>query len=194
MKLTTASVAALAMPIGKSDHITWDADLPGFGVRLRGDRKSYVVQYRIGGGTRRESLGDTRKVKLEDARKIARARFAQVELGVDPTAAKAQARVASTAASLRPWGASAERYLAPVTAPKAACDRRPTLPPSAISVCIGGRCAIDRSAASAAPRSQRGCRRSLQRTVACRLPGRGLIYRRCLPLEPCGRGCAIPIR
>jgi hypothetical protein len=33
-----------------------------------------------------DSLGDVRKVILEDARKIARQRFAQVELGVDPAA------------------------------------------------------------------------------------------------------------
>src|SRR5262245_4767858 len=43
MKLTTAAVAALAMPPGKSDHIEWDADLPGFGIRIRNgpDRTSY---------------------------------------------------------------------------------------------------------------------------------------------------------
>jgi integrase len=84
MKLTTAAVTALIMPAGKSDHIEWDDDLPGFGVRLRNDRKSFVCQYRIGARQRRESLGDVRKVRLEAARKIARQRFASVELGVDP--------------------------------------------------------------------------------------------------------------
>jgi hypothetical protein len=42
------------------------------------------VQYRVGAQQRRESLGDVRKVKLDDARKIARHRFAQAELGIDP--------------------------------------------------------------------------------------------------------------
>ena len=41
------------------------------------------MQYRVGTRQRRESLGDVRKVKLDDARKIARQRFAQVELGSD---------------------------------------------------------------------------------------------------------------
>ncbi len=71
-------------------------DLPGFGVRLRkgASRPSvaWVVQYRIGAQQRRESLGDVRKVNLDDARKIARQRFAQVELGVDPAAERRQTR------------------------------------------------------------------------------------------------------
>jgi integrase len=97
MKLTTNTIASLKMPAGKSDFIAWDTDLPSFGVRLRGDRKSFVVQYRIGDKQRRESLGDIRKIKLDDARKIARQRFASVELGVDP---KAQANGTATSPTL----------------------------------------------------------------------------------------------
>lgn len=84
MKLTRDAVAALTMPPGKTDHFEWDDSLPSFGVRLRGKTRSWVVQYRVGKQQRRESLGDIRKVGLEDARKIARQRFAQVELGQDP--------------------------------------------------------------------------------------------------------------
>ena len=84
MKLTDASVANLVLPEGKSDHIEWDEDLPGFGLRLRrgSKRVSGIVQYRIGTQQRRESLGDIRKIGLEAARKIARQRFAKVELGL----------------------------------------------------------------------------------------------------------------
>jgi integrase len=92
MKLTKDTVTALTLPPGKSDHFEWCEAMPGFGVRLRGSAKRWVVQYRIGAQQRRESLGDVRKVTLEDARKIARQRFAQVELGVDPAAERAQAR------------------------------------------------------------------------------------------------------
>jgi integrase len=109
MKLTKDAVAALAQPAGKTDHIEWDDELPGFGVRLRGDTKRWVVQYRVGAQQRRESLGDVRKVKLEDARKIARQRFAQVELGVDPAAERARARAA--AASNLSLATVIERYL-----------------------------------------------------------------------------------
>jgi len=60
MKLTVAAVSALILPPGKREHFVWDADLPGFGVRLRGGKKRWVVQYRVGHQQRRESLGDTR--------------------------------------------------------------------------------------------------------------------------------------
>jgi hypothetical protein len=105
MKLTTAAVTAL--PAGQSDSITWDDDLPGFGVRCRNGRKSYVCQYRIGRAQqRRARLGDVRKVSLADARKAARSLLAQVELGVDP-----KARAEGTATSLA-LARVADRYLA----------------------------------------------------------------------------------
>jgi Arm DNA-binding domain/Phage integrase central domain len=106
MRLTKDAITALTLPSGKADHIEWDSDLPGFGVRLRGGSKSWCVQYRVGQRQRRESLGDVRKVKLEDARKIARQRFAQVELGVDPAAEREQA-----SARALTLGAIIARYL-----------------------------------------------------------------------------------
>ena len=105
MKFTKEALAALILPPGKTDHFEWDDELPGFGVRLRGRGKRWVVQYRVGTQQRRESLGDVRKVKLEDARKIARQRFAQVELGTDPAAERAAAAARLT------LGEAAARYL-----------------------------------------------------------------------------------
>jgi integrase len=109
MKFTRADIVALKMPPGKTDHIEWDDSLPGFGIRLRGESKTFVVQYRVGRQTRRESLGDVRKINLDDARKIARQRFASVELGIDPSAERAKARAAATALA---FGNVADRYLA----------------------------------------------------------------------------------
>jgi integrase len=86
IRFTDAFVPKLALPAGKTDHIQWDPDLPGFGVRLRPGKGSFIVQYRIGTDQRRKSLGDVRKITLEDARGIARKRFAQIELGIDPDA------------------------------------------------------------------------------------------------------------
>jgi integrase len=100
MKLTKDAVSALALPSGKTDHIEWDDALPAFGVRMRGKTKVWVVQYRVGPQQRRESLGDVRKVDLEAARKIARQRFAQVELGIDPAAERAQARAQADASRI----------------------------------------------------------------------------------------------
>ena len=114
MKFSKDNIAALTRPADKPDHVVWDSELPGFGVRLRkskhGESKGWIIQYRFGLQQRRESLGDVRKVTLEDARKVARKRFAQVELGVDPAAKKAEARIAAAAAKLT-LGAVADRYL-----------------------------------------------------------------------------------
>jgi integrase len=109
MKLTRATIGELTPPPGKVDHVHWDSELPGFGLRLRGESRSWLIQYRVHGKQHRESLGDCRRVSLEDARKIAKKRFAQIELGVDPSAEKAKARLAAnTALTL---GATVTRYL-----------------------------------------------------------------------------------
>jgi integrase len=110
MKLSRDAVVKLVMPPGRSEHFEWDADLPGFGVRLRGTSKRWVVQYRVNGHQRRESLGDVRKVTIEDARRIARNRFAQVELGTDPGADRAKAKAQAAAAQLT-LGVVADQYL-----------------------------------------------------------------------------------
>jgi integrase len=110
MKLTDKIVAALTLPPDKAELFAWDDTLPGFGVRLRGSTKRWYCQYRTAAGQRRESLGDTRKIKLDAARKIARARFAAVELGGDPAADRNTARVAAAAVKLT-LGAVADRYL-----------------------------------------------------------------------------------
>jgi integrase len=108
MKLTKAAVAALKTD--KPDQVFWDDELPGFGVRIRAAAKRWIIQYRIGLQQRRESLGDVRRVSLEDARRIARQRFAKIELGQDPTADKAEARAPAAKAALT-LGAVADRYL-----------------------------------------------------------------------------------
>jgi integrase len=111
MKLTDRTARAAVLPAGKTDHVFWDDSLPGFGVRLRGDHtncsRGWLAQYRVGAVQRRERLGDVRKVRIEDARKAARKLFAQAELGVDPAAERAKARIGTMT-----LGAIADRYLA----------------------------------------------------------------------------------
>jgi integrase len=111
MKFTTASVAALKRPADKDDHVEWDPSLPGFGLRLRGDSKTWLVQYRVGRQQRRTALGDTRRVALEDARRAARRLFGKLANGIDPAAERALLRAKATAAQLT-LGVVAERYLA----------------------------------------------------------------------------------
>jgi integrase len=100
MHFTQAAIEALTLPQGKTDHIEWDPSLPGFGVRVRATSKNWRIQYRIARRQRSESIGDIRRVKLDAARKIARQRFASIELGVDPVAEKAAAATRLTFAAV----------------------------------------------------------------------------------------------
>jgi Arm DNA-binding domain len=112
MKFTDATLAALAALEGQSEYFVWDESLPGFGARVRRLSTRFVIQYRITGNkTRRESLGDIRRISIADARKIAKRRFAQAEMGEDPAAAKARAKAEALAQQLT-LGVTADRYLA----------------------------------------------------------------------------------
>jgi integrase len=89
MKLTSKAVGALTMPPGKTDHFEWDDDLPGFGYRLRAAaggkvRRSWIVQYRRAGATRRLLLGSGHVLNAEQARIAAKKALAKVALGEDP--------------------------------------------------------------------------------------------------------------
>ncbi len=97
-RFSDAYVRRLKLPPGKTDHIYWDPEMPGFGVRVRSAKAVYVVQYRFQRTTQRESLGDVRKLTLEDARKVARQFFAKLELGTDPRKEKREAEEAAAAA------------------------------------------------------------------------------------------------
>jgi integrase len=110
MQFTKTTVASLSLPEGRTDFVFWDPDLPCFGLRLRGDTRRWIVQYRFAGQSRRESLGDPRKVSLEDARKAARARFAKIELGADPKAEQAKAK-ADAEEARHTLGYVSDRYL-----------------------------------------------------------------------------------
>jgi integrase len=113
MKLTTKTITRLALPESKTDAIYFADDLPGFGLRLRsasGNRvlRSWVVQYRRGGATRRLLLGSADVLGVEQARAAAKKVLAKIALGEDPQADKA-ARRQKDAHSLR---ALADDYLA----------------------------------------------------------------------------------
>jgi integrase len=95
-----AAVRRLQLPTGKKDHIYWDPEMPGFGVRVRPAKSAYIVQYRFQKATQRESLGDVRRLTLEEARKVARQYFAKIELGIDPRQEKKKAEEGAAAERL----------------------------------------------------------------------------------------------
>jgi integrase len=69
----------------------WDAEVEGFGVRIKPTgRKTYVVRYRSTDGTQRKmTLGRCSDMPPEKARELARKTFTQVAEGHDPAAARA---------------------------------------------------------------------------------------------------------
>jgi integrase len=99
-RFTDAYVRRLQLGPGENDRIYWDPELPGFGVRLRSTKSTYLIQYRFQKFTQRESLGDVRKLNLEEARKVARQFFAKLELGMDPREEKRKAEELAEAAKL----------------------------------------------------------------------------------------------
>lgn len=108
MKLTKQTLAKLSLPPGKSDHILFDEDLPGFGLRLRaGGKRAWIVQYRVGSKQRRVTIGTPEALDPDRARQAAKAVLAKVQLGGDPQTEKAEGR-ARAAVTL---GAVAKRYL-----------------------------------------------------------------------------------
>ncbi len=111
MKLTKDSLAKLPLAADKSkvDVIYFDDDLKGFGIRFRtGGKATWLIQYRdAAGNTRRNTIGDARKLEEKDARKAAKARLATVTLGGDPQADKVEAR----ARAKLTLGEQADRYL-----------------------------------------------------------------------------------
>src|SRR5215831_3385811 len=110
MRLTQASIDRLALPPGKNEVITFDDDVPGFGLRLRASgSRTFIVQYSLGGRQRRMSLGTTKILDAAKARQTARNLLAKVRLGHDPAVERAEAR---TRASDEPLGAIIGRFLA----------------------------------------------------------------------------------
>jgi integrase len=109
MKLTTTSIKTLTLPAGANDKTFFDDELPGFGVRLRaGGSTKLIVQYDLGGKTRRITLGATALLDLGEARKRARQILAARALGHDPAAEKQD----RARAFMESFGALLPRYLA----------------------------------------------------------------------------------
>src|SRR5215831_1798002 len=92
-KLTKTTVAKLTLPRRKSELLTFDADLPGFGVRLReGGSKTWIFQYKLGNKRLRITLGHVSALEPQTAREQAAKLHAQVRLGQDPAGIKAESR------------------------------------------------------------------------------------------------------
>jgi integrase len=101
MKLTVSAAAGLKLPRGKHDHIVFDDDIAGFGLRLRERRAYWILQYTITSDgqaqgqakqkkrlQRRITFGTYPAMSVPKAREQAAKLHAEVKLGHDPQAAK----------------------------------------------------------------------------------------------------------
>ena len=112
IKLTKRPVEAVKP--GPREQILWDSELPGYGLRVSPKgRRSYFIQYRNQAGrTRRLRVGVHGRLTAEDARKLAKKKFAEVEAGGDPSETRHQTRKAPSIGQL------AARYMDEHSRPK----------------------------------------------------------------------------
>jgi integrase len=89
MKLTKEMVEKAPLP-DKGQTFIWDSELRGFGVRLNPGGRTYIVQSRVKGRTRRVSIGRHGVLTVQEARKKAQTELAKMLNGVDPVMEKAK--------------------------------------------------------------------------------------------------------
>jgi integrase len=98
-KLTKRSVEAL--PVKAESYFAWDDQVKGFGVRVMpSGTRTYQVQYRKGGRTRRASIGRHGTVTVDQARQRAKELLGLVASGGNPVEEVSQHRRAPTVGAL----------------------------------------------------------------------------------------------
>jgi integrase len=108
MKLTEKNTSGLSLKDGKLDHVWWDDDIAGFGIRVReGGTRNWIFRYRIGKKQRSLILGSATSVPLSVARKNASALEARVRLGEDPALDRQTAKLEAD----NTFGVLAAQYL-----------------------------------------------------------------------------------
>jgi integrase len=92
IKLTKRTIAELEGEPGKQ-RIFWDRDVRGYGVLISpGGARSFIFQRRVGGKSRRVTIGRCDDLNPEVARKRAEVLAAEMGQGVDPVAEKRKAQ------------------------------------------------------------------------------------------------------
>src|SRR4051812_24533832 len=94
---TVRGVTAIEPPRRPQQLDYFDANLPGFGVRVSyNGRKSWIVLYRCNGIKRRLTLGRADVLPLAEARDLARDALKAAARGEDPAQGKKKDRAAPT--------------------------------------------------------------------------------------------------
>jgi len=90
-----------AVDIRDKDYVVWDDELPGFGLRVfASGKRSYVIQYRSAGRSRRYAIGLHGVWTPETARKEARVQLGKVAQGENPAEERQLNRNAMTVKQL----------------------------------------------------------------------------------------------
>lgn len=88
----TKRIVEAAQP-ATHDYFLWDDELPGFGLRVfASGKRSYVVQYRKGGRTRRVAIGLHGRLTPDEGRKQAMILLGSVAKGDNPAEERATIR------------------------------------------------------------------------------------------------------
>ena len=92
MRLTAQEIARYRPPGDKADHIVFDSELSGFGLRYRAGKRTWIYQYAFGSGegrvNARMTLGEYPALSPTKARHTAEDLYAKVRLGQHPAADK----------------------------------------------------------------------------------------------------------
>jgi len=92
LKLTKTAVERLPF-LNFGQHLCWDSEIKGFGLRVGKSTKTYIVQKKIKGKAIRVSLGIHGQITTEEARKLALKRLGEMTQGKNPTLEKKLERI-----------------------------------------------------------------------------------------------------
>ena len=116
VKLTQRSLAAIkAKAKGTTDLTMWDLQTPGFGLRLRNDKLSWVLQYRMDGKDWRIKIGDA-SMSADEARRQVSILKGQVQSarngnGIHPGKVRDQQKLVVAQPDPLTFGAHVQAYL-----------------------------------------------------------------------------------
>ena len=104
MKLTKRACDQASYPEEKGSkgfHAIWDGEMKGFGLRVNPTgKKVFILRYRVNGIQGIHSIGEYGKLTVDQARAIAKERFADIGKGIDPNDAKKKTAMGTTIADL----------------------------------------------------------------------------------------------